>query len=99
MRLEPFAPGRTGIREQDIDVLRVLRYLSQERLNALHRSAVSGGGDGACAGLKARELVKLCYGLVAGFRLPRRDEDFGASGLEKPVERQSRLARCLARRP
>lgn len=89
MRLEALAPGRSRVGEQDVDVVRVLRHLAHQRLDALDCGAVGGDGDGARARLEVGEFVELRHGLLAGLSLPRGDEDFGASGLEEAVQKKT----------
>lgn len=85
MGLEPFAPCRAGVGEQDVDVVRVLQHLGHERLDAGKGGAVGGCRDGTGAGLQVRELVELRHGGLAGLCLSGRDKDFGAAGLKEPV--------------
>lgn len=95
MLVEGGTPGRTGVGEQDVNMVGVLLDLRQQALDAIERRRVGGGRDGLGAGLQVGQSIELLDGVFAGLGLARRDEDRGGAGLEEANSRIKELVeRC-----
>ena len=82
---EALAPCCTGIREEDVDVRRLLPDLAGQTLDLRHLRQVGRHGDRDRVGPFVRQRVEGAHGFVARAGFARGDVDFGAAGLEEAV--------------
>lgn len=81
--IELLTPGRTGVGEQNVNMVGVLLDLLDQALDLRHLGGVRRDRDGDGTGVAVRERVQRIAGLLARLRFARGDEDLGAAGLEK----------------
>ena len=83
MCIELLSPCSARVREQDIDMIRRLCYLTHEMLDAFELGAVGGYGYGFCARCEVGEGIKGFHGGFAGIGFAGCDVDFRGAGLEE----------------
>lgn len=83
MRIEFLAPSHAGVREEDVDMIRVLRDLRDQAFDFTDFGAVGGDGDRNGVGVFVREGVQRIAGFLTRGGFAGGYEYFGAACLEE----------------